>query len=89
MVNEPSVFESVLIKFSRGCGISSFPTDRSDAVLLLKFFLVLCVCGFICGVCVVHIRSSSPSFGASGGLCFMIVAFPGYLQLFVLKLNIG
>ena len=25
---------------------------------------------------------TSPSFGASGGLCFIIVAFPGYLYLY-------
>ena len=34
---------------------SSFPPDRSKAVLLLLFF----VCGFICGVCFVLICSSS------------------------------
>ena len=56
---------------------------RSKGVPLLQFILCACVGSFICGVCFVVISSSllTSPFGASGRLGFMIVAFPGYLNL--------
>ena len=59
--------------------LSRFPTDRSNAVLLLQFFFCLYVCGFICSVCAVLICSSF--------LLVLVpwenrVAFPGYFYLY-------
>ena len=49
-----------------------FPGGTSAKVLCL------CFCDFICGVCLFHyLFLISPSFDASGGLCFVVVAFPG------------
>ena len=56
----------------------------SKAVPLVQIFVV---CAFVvsCGVCLIIICSLSLLlFGASGGLCFMFVAFPGYLQLYLM-----
>ena len=38
------------------------------------------VCSFTCDVCFMIVLMSS-SYGASGGLCFVIVVFPEYLHL--------
>ena len=63
--------------------MSSFPTDRFKAVLLLQFFF--CVCAsvasyveFVLPLFVPHLTF----FGALGRLCFVSVAFPGFLHLF-------
>ena len=41
----------------------------------------LCVFGLIYGVCP-YLFLIFPSFGISGGLCFMMVAFPRFLHLY-------
>ena len=43
--------------------------------------MMLCVFGFICRFVCLSLFLIYPSFGTSGGLYFVIVAFPGYLQL--------
>ena len=46
-----------------------------------------CVCGFICGIFLCpYLLLISPSFDALGGLCFVIVVFPGYLYLYFYSL---
>ena len=53
-----------------------------DAVLLSS-----CVGGFICGVLFCDLLFLAfPSFGNLGRLCFVTVAFPGYLHLYFLFL---
>ena len=49
-----------------------FPINRAS----------LSVRGVICGVFRYCLTLLSPSFGALGRLCFVIVAFPGYLHLY-------
>ena len=57
---------------------SNWPFQGGSSVAVL---LYLCVRGFICGDCFdIHLFLISPSFGASGGLCFLIVEFPGYFH---------
>ena len=48
--------------------------------LQLLFVLYVYYC-FIYGVCFVLIYFSSPFYGASAELCFVLMAFPGYLHL--------
>ena len=40
------------------------------------------LCGLLCSICSVLTCSSSLLFCASGGLCFVVVAFPGYYYLY-------
>ena len=56
---------------------SNFSTDLSSVVLLLQFF---CVCTRVVRyvAIVLYLFLISISFGASGRLYFVIVAFPGY-----------
>ena len=62
---------------------SSFPVGRSKANPV-AVHLSLCVFGFIYGVCVVLICSSSLLLLVpSGGPCFVTVAFSGYLLLYL------
>ena len=51
------------------------PFQGGSSVTVL---LCLCVCGLKCGVCFVLFVPHLLFFGASGGLCLMIVAFSGY-----------
>ena len=50
-------------------------------ILWCNSFVCVCVCvgGFICGVVCHYLFLISPSCGASGRLCFVIVAFPTFL----------
>ena len=48
---------------------------------VLFCFLFVCFL-FVCFFFVIILFLISPSFGASGKLCFMIVAFPGCLYLY-------
>ena len=57
-----------------------YAPDRSKAVPLLQFFCSW-ICGFICVVCFCTFLFLISPFGATGGLCFVIVAFPGYLHV--------
>ena len=60
----------------------TFPAYRSKVVTLLQFFIV-CVPVFqMWNSSCYYLFSVSPAFGASGRLCFVIVAFPGYFHLY-------
>ena len=50
----------------------------------VPIFVCLCFYGFICGVYVLCLFLFPPSFGALGGLCFVIKDFSWYLHLYVL-----
>ena len=51
---------------------SSFPTDRFKAVLLLQFFFVCASVVLYVRLCRPYLFLISPSFGVSGGLCFVV-----------------
>ena len=53
-----------------------FVIEVLPGLFLLPFFILAFVCHYVFFI--------SPSFGASGRLCFVIVAFPGYLFLYCL-----
>ena len=61
------------------------PFQGSTSVAVLS----LCVYGFVRGVLLCHyLFLISRSFGASGCLCFVTVAFPGYLHISFLLANV-
>ena len=62
----------------------SLSTDRSEIVPLLLFSFD-CVSGVFHVRCLFfnHLFLMSPTFGVSGRLCFVVVAFPGYLYLYL------
>ena len=62
----------MIIIFVEFIQLIDFPINRAS----------LSVRGVICGVFRYSLTLLSPSFGALGRLCFVIVAFPGYLHLY-------
>ena len=75
---------TTLVSSARFCKrkVSTFPTDRSTALPLLQLF----VCGLqfrMWRLRCPYVFLTFPFFDASGGLCFVIVTFPGYLHLYL------
>ena len=65
------------------CCSSSFPTDRFKVVPLLQLlFICSSVISYVAFVMSLVVLQSG-SFVSSGGMCFVIVAFPGYLHLYI------
>ena len=54
----------------------------SKAVILLQLFIACAHVVLYVVFCCPHLFLISPSFGTSGGLCCVIVAFPLYLHLY-------
>ena len=64
------------------CTLCSFSTDRSKAVPLLpSYFVCASMVSNVVFVLLLFFPLLSPCFGASGRLCFVTVALPGYLHL--------
>ena len=59
----------------------SFSTDRFKVVPILECFLSLCQRFYMCRLVCYCLFLICPSFGTSGRLCFVIVAFPGYRHI--------
>ena len=58
--------------------------DKCEVSLLQFFYVSAFVLSYVEFV-LYYLFLISPSFGASGGLCFLIVTFPGYLHIYFLS----